>query len=240
VLAIHIRRIQINREFALSKQSAHFGSLTGETPGHMLLYNEPIETIWTEWAIDLDRQVGTVDLPNSRLQHAEVPLHPFLGSIGVAPRFGRVESTLTPGEYGGNMDCVDTCEGATLYLPVWVDGGYLSFGDVHAAQGDGELNGTALEVTAEVTLQVDVLKNLPAQWPRIESESHIMVAGSTRPLMDCLRLAQVELLSWLVEDFGFDREEAWQLNAQVGTMRIGNVVDPCYTVVAKFPKRYLP
>ena len=67
-----------------------------------------------------------------------------------------------------------------------------------------------------------------------------MVAGSTRPLMDAVRLSQVELLNWLVGEYGFQREEAWQLNAQVGTMRIGNLVDPCYTVVAKFPKRFLP
>jgi len=67
-----------------------------------------------------------------------------------------------------------------------------------------------------------------------------MVAGSTRPLMDCVRLAQVELLDWLVDGYGFQREEAWQLNSQVGTMRIGNVVDPRYTVVAKFPKAFLP
>jgi acetamidase/formamidase len=240
LLAIRIERIRLDRDFALSKQTAHFGSLTGETPGRMLLYNPSIETQWTEWRLDLQRNVGIVELPQSRLGSAEIPLHPFLGSIGVAPRFGRVESTLTPGEFGGNMDCVDTCEGATLYLPVWVDGGYLSFGDVHAAQGDGELNGTALEVSAEVTLHIEVVKQRPAQWPRIADETHIMVAGSTRPLMDCLRIAQIELLNWLVDEYGFQREEAWQLNAQVGTMRIGNVVDPAYTVVAKFPKRYLP
>jgi acetamidase/formamidase len=240
LLAVHIRRIRLNRDFAISKQGSHFGSLTGEWPGHMLLYNDPIPTIWSEWKIDLDRNLGLLELPNSRLKHVEIPLHPFLGSIGVAPRFGRIETTLTPGEYGGNMDCVDTGEGTTLYLPVWVDGGYLSFGDVHAAQGDGELNGTALEVTAEVTLDIEVLEGHAAQWPRIESDTHIMAAGSTRPLMNCVRLAQIELLNWLVDEHGFQREEAWQLNAQVGTMRIGNVVDPCYTVVAKFPKRYLP
>ena len=240
MLAIHIRRIHLNRDFALSKQSANFGSLTGETPGHVLLYNPPIETISYEWKLDLQRNVGILELPQSRLKRVEVPLKPFICSIGVAPRFGRVETTLTPGEYGGNMDCVETCEGTTLYLPVWVRGAYLSFGDIHAVQGDGELNGTALEVTAEVTLQIDVLKKRKAEWPRLENDTHIMVAGSTRPLMDCVRLAQMELLRWLMEDYGFQREEAWQLNAQVGTMRIGNVVDPLYTVVARFPKMYLP
>ena len=240
LLAVHIHRIRLTRKSARSKQSAHFGSLTGEGPGRHLLYNPPIPTLWYEWQLDLDRNVGILELPDSRLKRVEVPLSPFIGSIGVAPRFGRVEMTLTPGEYGGNLDCVDTYEGTTLYLPVWARGAYLSFGDIHAVQGDGEINGTALEVTAEVTLDIEVLKGRKAEWPRLENETHIMVAGSTRPLMDCVRVAQMELLSWLVDEYGFQREEAWQLNAQVGTMRIGNIVDPCYTVVAKFPKAYLP
>jgi amidase len=240
MLAVHISRIRLNRDFALSKQGSRFGSLTGEGPGHVLLYNPPIEDIWYEWKLDLERNVGIFDLPYSRIKRIEAPLHPFIGSIGVAPRYGRVETTLTPGEYGGNMDCIETCERTTLYLPVWRTGAYLAFGDIHALQGDGELNGTALEVTAEVTLQIDLLKGKTSEWPRMENDTHIMVAGSTRDLMDCVRLAQMELLRWLVDDYGFQREEAWQLNAQVGTMRIGNVVDPLYTVVAKFPKACLP
>jgi len=240
LLAVNIQRIRLNRDFALSQQGANFGSLTGERPGHTLLYNDPVRTVWYEWRLDLERHVGTLELPNSRLKRAEVPLKPLIGTIGVAPRFGRVEMTLTPGEYGGNMDCPETCEGTTLYLPVWAKGAYLSFGDVHALQGDGEITGTALEVTAELTLEVEVLKRQKAEWPRLEDKTQIMVAGSTRPLMDCVRLAQMELLSWLVEEYGFQREEAWQLNSQVGSMRIGNVVDPCYTVVAKFPRSCLP
>ena len=240
LLAVHIRRIRLTRSLALSKQNTNFGSLTGEGPGRLLLYNDPIPEIWYEWQLDLERQVAALDLPESRLQRVEIPLQPFLGSIGVAPRFGRIEMTLTPGEFGGNMDFNETCEGTTLYLPVWARGAYLSFGDVHAAQGDGEVNGTALEAPAEVTLEIEVVKGIQAEWPRLEDETHIMVAGSTRPLMDCVRLAQIEMLNWLVGEYGFQRQEAWQLNGQVGSMRIGNVVDPCYTVVAKFPKRYLP
>jgi len=240
LLAIRIQRIRLNRDWALSKQGPNFGSLTGEGPGRLLLYNEPIPQLFYTWQLDLDRQVGILDLPESRLKRVVAPLHPFLGSIGVAPPHGRHEMTLTPGEFGGNMDCVDTHEGVTLYLPVWVKGAYLAYGDVHALQGDGELNGAAAEVTAEVTLQIDVIEGRDAAWPRIESDTHIMVAASARPLMDAVRLAQIELLRWLVDEHGFQREEAWQLNAQVGAMRIGNVVDPCYTVVAKFPKAHLP
>ncbi|NLE46078.1 MAG: acetamidase [Chloroflexi bacterium] len=240
LLSVHIRRIRITRELGISKQSPHFGSLTGEGPGHMLLYNAPIEGVWYEWRIDLERGVAILELPDSQIGRVEVPVAPFIGSIGVAPRFGRVLPTLTPGEYGGNLDCVETKEGTTLHLPVWARGAYLAFGDVHALQGDGELNGTAVEAPAEVTLDIEVLKGRKAEWPRLEDATHIMVAGSTRPLMDCVRLSQIELLNWLTSEYGFRREDAWQLNAQVGTMRIGNVVDPCYTVVAKFPKVYLP
>ena len=78
---------------------------------------------------------------------------------------GRVETTLTPGEYGGNMDCIETAEGTILYLPVWVRGGYLSFGDVHALQGDGEIAGHTCDVSGTVTLQVHVLKNLSIDGP---------------------------------------------------------------------------
>ena len=240
MLAVHIEGIELSRDFAMSKQTEHFGSLSGEWDGHELLYNEPIETIWYEWKLDRKKMVGILDLPKSQLGHAEVELNPFIGSIGVAPRFGRIETTLTPGEFGGNMDCVETRQGTTLYLPVWVDGGYLIFGDIHAVQGDGEVNGTALEVTAKVTLRIEVIKGKGSDWPRLENDTHIMVIGSTRPLMDCVRLSQIGLLNWLLEDYGFDREEAWQLMAQVGSMRIGNIVDPCYTVVSKFPKKYLP
>ncbi|MBN1642904.1 MAG: acetamidase/formamidase family protein [Anaerolineae bacterium] len=240
LLAVRVLRIDITRDVAISKQNTNFGSLTGEGPGHMLLYNEPIPTIWYEWQLDLERGVGVLELPDSRLRRVEIPLRPFIGSIGVAPRYGRVEMTLTPGEYGGNMDYPEVGAGSTLYLPVWVDGAYLSFGDVHAAQGDGEVNGTALEVPAEVMLEIGLCKGQASDWPRLETDTHIMTLGSTRPLMDCVRLAQIELLNWLVHSYGFRREEAWQLSGQVGSMRIGNVVDPCYTVAARFPKAYLP
>ncbi len=240
LLAVQIERIRVTRDWAPSRQGPNFGSLTGEAPGKRLLYNDPIPQVWYTWQLDLAQQTGTLELPNSRLGRVTIPMHPFVGSIGVAPRFGRVETTLTPGEYGGNMDSPDVCEGATLYLPVWVRGAYLAFGDVHAFQSDGELNGTAAEVTAEVSLRIDLVKGVSADWPRLVNSTHIMVAGSSRPLWDCVCLAQMELLRWLTEEYGFQREEAWQLNAQVGTMRIANVVDPCYTVMAKFPIACLP
>ena len=240
VLAVDIQQIKLNRDYAWSRHRSYFGSLTGEAPGKQLLLNEPVPEAKFDWQLDLKKNTGILELKSSRQKRVEIPLHPFLGSIGVAPRFGRVETSLVPGEFGGNMDCVETRAGTVLYLPVWVRGAYLSFGDIHAAQGDGELCGVALETTAEVTLKLDVSKGKSIDWPRLEDDTHIMTAGSGLPLMDCVRIAQVELVRWLVDEYGFEKWEAFQVISQAGTMRIGNVVDPNYTVVAKFPKQYLP
>ncbi len=240
LLQIVIRKILIDREYAFSSLSPHFGALTGESTGRELLFNEPLPEARYHWELDLAAQTGTLRLPKSKLEKIQIPLNPFIGSIGVAPRFGRIETALIPGEYGGNMDCLETKEGTILYLPIWVKGAYLSFGDIHAAQGDGEICGVALETTAQVTLELEVIKNRTAEWPRIENSTHIMAAGSARPLMDAVRIAHVELTKWLVADYRFDKWEALQVLSQVGTMRVGNVVDPNYTIVAKFPKKYLP
>lgn len=239
-LVVKIEEITLNRSTAYSRIAPHFGSLTEEAPNRSLLLNEPLKQRYFHWDLDLERNMGFLNLPGSRLKRVGIPLHPFLGSIGVAPRFGRVEMALTPGEYGGNMDCVETRTGATLYLPIFVQGGYLVFGDVHAAQGDGELCGVALETTADVRLYLDVIKGKTIFWPRIEDDNWLMTAGSSRPLMEALKIAHYEMLEWLVTDYGFEKWEGLQLLSQVGRCRIGNVVDPNYTVVSKFPKEYLP
>jgi len=240
MLRIEIKRIEITRDFAWSRHFPRFGCLTCESALGELLLNEPVPDLSYHWQLDRSAGTGTLRLLRSQLQEVQIPLHPFLGSIGVAPRYGRVEPALVPGEFGGNMDCAETCEGAVLYLPVWVRGAYLSFGDVHAAQGDGEICGVALETTANVTLRIGLLKHRLADWPRVENASHLMVIGSARPLIDAVRIAHLDLLKWLVSDYGFDKWEALQLLSQVGIMRVGNVVDPNYSVVAKFPKAYLP
>jgi acetamidase/formamidase len=239
-LVVDIQRIKLTRPSAYSNIIPWFGSLTKEAPGRRLLLNDPLPRRRYEWRLDLKENTGFVELPDSVLKEASIPLHPFIGSIGVAPRFERVEMSLAPGEYGGNMDCVETRAGATLLLPVFVEGGYLVFGDVHAAQGDGELCGVALETSSEVTARVDVVKGKGIEWPRITDDEWIMTVGSSRPLMEAYKIAHVEMVRWLCEDYGFGKLDALQLLSQVGRCRVVNVVDPNYSVVAKFPKKYLP
>jgi amidase len=240
ILTVDVQRIKLTRPSAYSNILPGFGSLTEEVPGRSLLLNEPLPRKRYEWSLDVKNNTGMFELPDSAAKQATVLLHPFIGSIGVAPRFGRVEMSLTPGDYGGNMDCVETYEGVQLQFPVFVEGAYLGFGDVHAAQGDGELCGVALETSAEIQVRLDVIKGKAIDWPRIVDDEWIMTVGSSRPLMEAYKIAHVEMVKWLCEDYGYGKWDALQLLSQVGRCRVGNVVDPNYSVVAKFPKAYLP
>jgi len=237
-LVLQLLKVRPSRDYAVSTHLPHFGALTGETYTAML--TDPLPERTYIWKMDFDRNIATLNLPASKLGKVEIPLHPFLGTVGVAPAFGEAVVSLTPAEHGGNMDCVETKTGTTLYFPVFVKGALFMLGDGHAAQGDGEICGTGLECPLEVTVKVEVIKGNGINWPRFEDDKYIMVAASTRPLIDAFRSAHVELINWLVSDYGFDRWDALQLVSQVGVARVGNVVDPKYTVVAKFPKEYLP
>ena len=91
-----------------------------------------------------------------------------------------------------------------------------------------------------MAFQFELIRGQRIAWPRLEDTEHLMVAGSGRPLIDAFRIAHVELIDWLVADYGFQRIEAYQIVSQAGTSRVANVVDPLYTVVDKFPKKLLP
>lgn len=238
-LIVEILEINLTRNSAWSRNATNFGGLTEEAPGRRLLLNEPIPTTQYEWNLNRKNNTATTILQESKLSNPVIPLSPFIGSIGVAPRYGRVEMSLTPGEYGGNMDAPDVCAGSTLLLPVNHRGALLVFGDVHATQGDGELCGVALETCAEITIKVEMLKQT-IEWPRVLNDEWIMVAGSSRPLMEAYKIAHLELIKWLTTEYDFDKWDALQLLSQVGRCRIANIVDPNYTVIAKFPTKYLP
>jgi acetamidase/formamidase len=97
-----------------------------------------------------------------------------------------------------------------------------------------------IETSADVTMEIDLVRGKTIAWPRLEDAEFIMVAGSVRPLLDAFRIAHVEMVKWLETEYGFDRWEALEVLSQVGSARVANVVDPNFTVVAKFPKKYLP
>jgi amidase len=238
-LVVKILRLRPNRDTAVSRYNP--GGISGVAgDGRTRMLNDPLPARSFTWRLDRQRMVGILDLPNSASKSIEVPLKPMLGRVAVAPAGQEAFGGLWPGDFGGNLDASDVREGVTVYLPVFHDGALFYFGDGHALQGDGEIVGSGLETTMDVTFQFDVIKGKRIRWPRVEDDQHIMVLGSVRPLIDALRIAYVELIEWLVADYGFEKMEAFQVASQVGEVRVANVVDPNYTVVAKFPKRLLP
>jgi len=168
-----------------------------------------------------------------------IPYEPFYGTIGTSPELEAI-SSLAPGFHGGNMDAADVCPGNKVYLPVNVEGALFHIGDGHATQGDGEVSGVATEIPTRGTLSFEVIKSKVIGTPRIESDEYIMAVGSARPMEDAARIAFYELILWLEQDFGIDRFTAYQLCSQVAKVRLANMVDIQYSVVAKFPKKYLP
>jgi len=237
-LVVHVLRVRPNRDTAVSTQGGTFGALVPD--GGTAFLNDRFPNGRYVWRIDRERMTGTVDLPGSVMKQITVPLSPMLGRVATAPEGDEEFGGLWPGRFGGNMDTSDVREGTTVYLPVNHKGALFYFGDGHALQGDGEVCGSGLETSMEVALRFDVIKGLKVAWPRLEDADHIMVAGSARPLSDALRISFVELINWLVTDYGFNKADAYQLTSQVATVRVANMVDPLYTVVAKFPKKHLP
>ncbi len=146
----------------------------------------------------------------------------------------------SPGTHGANMDFNEVVEGVTMYFPVFERGALFMIGDGHAAQGDGEIMGAAIETSFDVQFTVEVIKGKKIDWPRLENRQYIMSIGSTRPLIDALRLACSDMINWLATDYGYDRMEAYQLLGQTAVIKIANVVDPQYSVACALDKKYLP
>jgi hypothetical protein len=173
------------------------------------------------------------------LVKGDIPLHPFLGCIGVAPANGEARSSVVPAEFGGNMDAPEASVGNTLYLPVSVAGALLYFGDGHGAMGDGEIAGTAIEVPLRVRLQVELRKRQTIGWPRFENDHELMAAGIYRPLDDALRIAFSELVHWIHADYGLSELDSYELLSKVAHIHLTEMVDPNYVVIAAIDKKYL-
>jgi acetamidase/formamidase len=205
-----------------------FGGLSGTSLTATL--NEPLPEIVRK--IDVDEQGVYWS------KRVTLPYRPHIGTLSTSPEIDSINS-LTPDNHGGNMDLPDMGPGSITYLPVRTAGARLFIGDAHACQGDGEICGTAVEFQSTTTIRVDLIKGWTLEWPRLENEFMIMAIGSTRPLEDATRVAYAELVKWLEAEYGYERWDAYMMLSQCGRVRLGNVVDPKYTVGAGIDKTYL-
>ncbi len=236
MLVVTLEKIETNRTTAYS------GSLLAPyatTPQAILarMDREPKRVTWT-----IDKAKGVARLDQAEIQPGgiELPLRPMLGCVGVAPRGKEAIATSTPGAWGGNMDYAAMITRAKLMLPVNEPGALLFLGDGHARQGEGEVVGSGLETSMDVEFTVGLIKKKDIGWPRLENDTHIMVLGSARPLLEAFQIAKAELQRWLITDYGMTERGAQIFMGEAAEYEIANVVDPSFTVVAKIRKTLLP
>jgi len=236
-LAIHFVSIEPSRDWAASCTIPLFGALSGTLRTATL--QDPLPEV--VWIYEVDRSARTVMYHAANGGHsAALPLDPMHGTVGVAPVAFEARSSLVPDSHGGNMDTPEMRAGATCYLGVNVEGALLSLGDGHCRQGEGETCGVAVEAAMDTVIVIDLIKGRFTAWPRIENDDYVMSTGSSRPLEDAFRIAHVDMVTWMHEEYGLDRLDAYQLLTQVAESPVANVCDPNYTFLAKVAKRYLP
>jgi amidase len=236
-LVVKILELQVDGDQGVGAFAPGFGALNETNYTPMLNPRLP-EKIWF-FPIDHADNTALFKALDSDFS-VKIPLHPFLGCIGVAPAGGESRSSVVPAEFGGNMDAPEASAGNTLYLPVNTAGALLYMGDGHAAMGDGEVAGTAIEVPLHARLQIDVIKGQRINWPRFENDHAIMTVGAYRPLDDSLRIAFTELVSWIHNDYGLSETDTYELLSQAAKIHLDEMVDPNYVIVASIEKKYLP
>jgi acetamidase/formamidase len=172
--------------------------------------------------IALDRDTMTGRMPWG----SDLPLSPFFGNFGVAPRaeYGRI-SSIEPREHGGNLDNKELIPGATVYFPVWNEGALFSAGDGHAVQGDGEVCQTALETGLTGTFEFIVRKDLDLSFPRAENATHYITMGLNPDLDDAAAQALSQMLDWITTISNLSREDAYRLCSFAADLRVTQIVD---------------
>src|SRR4051812_35839493 len=220
-LVVHFTRIRLNRDYAISDDG-----IVGRALDSDLAVKTKDLFKSVRWHLDLQRGVATSEKPGDHLKPFTVPVRPMLGcvatAVGIAdapPRTG------DSGRWGGNMDFNEIVEGSTVYLPVNMPGALLYVGDGHAAQGDGELNGDALETSMDVIFTVDVLPGKRVPGPRVESATHIIAMGLAGSLDDAFRQATSNMAAWLTEKYALTPSEVAQVLGTSAEYKVSEVAD---------------
>ena len=186
--------------------------------------------------IAMDRQKMTAEVAPG----ITVPLRPFFGSMGVAPAaaLGRVSSN-PPSRHAGNLDNKELVAGTTLYIPIFVKGALLELGDGHAAQGDGEVDQTAIETNLRGRIQLVVRKDMKLEWPRGETPTHWITMGTDTSLVVATKTAITEMVRFLQETKGITQTQAYQAASMAADLRITQLVDGNVGVHMMIAKSYL-
>jgi amidase len=231
-LVVHLTRLRLNRDWAISDDAIVDRGLDSGLAVKMKDGGKPVR-----WHLDLQHGTASPEKPGEHLARYSVPVRPMLGCVAVAPGSAQAPpGTGDSGRWGGNMDFNEIVEGATIYLPVSVSGALLYVGDGHAAQGDGELNGNALETSMDVEFTVDVVSGKRIQGPRVESATHIMAMGLEGSLDDAFRAATANMAQWLANDYKLTPSEVAEVLGTAAEYRVSEVADRNAGMVLKINK----
>jgi amidase len=235
-VAVHLTRLRLNRDWAISTDTLSNLAMTPELAARMSRQGQLVR-----WRLDVPRGVATRENPPANLSQYAVPLKPMLGCIALAPPVADVvPDTGKFGAWGGNLDFNEIVEGTTVFLPVSVPGGLLYLGDAHAAQGDGELNGSGLETSMDVEIRVELLPKSPISAPRVESSSHLMTMGLGASLDEALRKATTNMVDWLMARHGMTFSEVSQVLGTSAEYRVSVIAGNNAGIVLKVHKERLP
>lgn len=236
-LVIHLTRLRLNRDYAISDDFLVGRAMTPDLAVKMKDAGKDVR-----WHLDRERGTATPEKPAEHLTSYVIPVRPMLGCVAVAvPRVSQSPpGTGDSGGFGGNMDFNEIVEGATVYLPVSAPGALLYVGDGHALQGDGELNGNALETSMDVEFTVEVIHSEHRiQGPRVESATHIMAMGLGGSLEDAFRGATANMAQWLTDTYSLTPSEVSQVLGTSAEYKISEVADRNAGIVLKINKERL-
>jgi acetamidase/formamidase len=234
-LVIKLNRVRLNRDTAESGSEIAYNAVTPDYV-HDAKYDEKFQS---EWKLDREKGIARLAKPSERLRNYTVKLRPMLGCLAVAPPGKQAFRTGYLGRFGGNMDYNEMREGTTLYLPVFEKGALFFLGDGHAAQGDGELTGDALETSMDVEFTVDLIQGNATEGPRAENAEHLMSMGIAGSVGEAMQMATSQLARWLERDYKLNANESAVVLGTAVRYDIAEVVDPQYHVVAKIAKSAL-
>jgi len=235
VLAVHFTRLRLNRDWAVSDDGIVDRGLDSDFAVKMKDTGKSVR-----WHLDLAGGVATPEKPGEHMARYSVPMRPMLGCVATAPNPAQAAPGAgDSGRWGGNMDFNEIVEGATVYLRVSVPGAFLYVGDGHAAQGDGELNGNALETSMDVEFTVDVIPGKQIMSPRVESATHIMAMGLEGSLDDAFRTATASMAQWLRDDYKLTPSEVGQVLGTAAEYKVSEVADRNAGIVLKINKERL-
>jgi amidase len=234
-LVVHLLKVRTNRSTAHQGTRINAHAVTAA----YLVGAENDPGVTGDWTLLPEKGIAVPTHPSEHMKNYNIPLKPMLGCISVAPAGDEQFRGGDLGPFGGNMDYNENGEGTTLYFPVFHAGALLGMGDGHAAMGDGEVTGSALETSMDVDFSVDVIRGDSSGQVRAETKDYLIAFGVSGSVPESIQISTSQLATWIKKDYKLSDSEVAILFASTLKYDVTELVDSKYNVVAKVPKSVL-